>query len=105
MAERTREAAQDALPGETKLDGKASELVRFREDPARRGLREAFLRGYRGAAAALQPKEPTAQALLEAMELEKLLYELRYEVGHRPDWVRIPMVWIRKLVDDLHSSS
>jgi predicted trehalose synthase len=22
--------------------------------------------------------------------LEKLLYELRYELGHRPDWVEIP---------------
>ena len=28
--------------------------------------------------------------LLASLELEKLLYELRYEAGHRPDWVAIP---------------
>jgi predicted trehalose synthase len=28
--------------------------------------------------------------LLESLELEKLLYEVRYELGHRPDWVKIP---------------
>ncbi|MDQ4065125.1 MAG: phosphotransferase [Actinomycetota bacterium] len=28
--------------------------------------------------------------LLEAFEIEKALYELEYERGHRPDWVRIP---------------
>ena len=50
--------------------------------------RDAFLDGWRGAAGQLVPAG--AQALLEALELEKLLYELRYEVGHRPDWVRIP---------------
>ena len=30
------------------------------------------------------------KVLLESLELEKLLYELRYELGHRPDWVPIP---------------
>ena len=53
-------------------------------------LRQAFLQGYRRAAAALLPDWSTAGPLLDAMELEKLLYELRYEVGHRPDWVHIP---------------
>jgi predicted trehalose synthase len=24
-------------------------------------------------------------------EIEKALYELRYEVSHRPDWASIPM--------------
>jgi maltokinase len=53
--------------------------------------REAFLQGYRSRASALLPEDgPTGQVLLEALELEKLLYELRYEVGHRPDWVEIP---------------
>jgi predicted trehalose synthase len=34
--------------------------------------------------------QETAAALLHALELEKVLYELRYELGHRPDWVEIP---------------
>jgi maltokinase len=62
----------------------------FRSD--RRGAaRGAFLEGYGSRARALLPEnETTAQVLLASLELEKLLYELRYEVGHRPDWVEIP---------------
>ena len=53
--------------------------------------REAFLQGYDSRAGGLLPtEEATAKLLLASLELEKLLYELRYEVGHRPDWVAIP---------------
>ena len=55
-----------------------------------RMLRAAFLRGHERAASRLLPTGETRAALLDALELEKLLYELRYEVGHRPSWVRIP---------------
>ena len=44
-------------------------------------------------------------ALLDAFTLDKALYELAYELNNRPEWVRIPLVGIRKLVDDLQSSS
>ena len=54
-------------------------------------LRESFLRGFRSRASHLLPTdERSASVLLESLELEKLLYELRYEIGHRPDWVQIP---------------
>jgi trehalose synthase-fused probable maltokinase len=53
--------------------------------------RASFLEGYRSRAAhLLSGDERTAKLLLDSLELEKLLYELRYEVGHRPDWVGIP---------------
>src|SRR5207249_64882 len=53
--------------------------------------RKAFLEGYESKADDLLPgDERTRRLLLDALELEKLLYELRYEVGHRPDWVEIP---------------
>jgi maltose alpha-D-glucosyltransferase/alpha-amylase len=29
--------------------------------------------------------------LLELFELEKALYELRYEIANRPDWASIPL--------------
>lgn len=56
-------------------------------------MREAFLQGYLDATrtAAFLPTSPeTLQGMLDAFELEKLLYELRYEVSHRPGWVKIP---------------
>ena len=37
-------------------------------------------------------------ALLEIFELEKALYELRYELNNRPEWVRWPLAGIMRLV-------
>ena len=38
------------------------------------------------------------RALLSAFVLDKALYELDYELNNRPDWVRIPLIGIRKLI-------
>jgi maltose alpha-D-glucosyltransferase/alpha-amylase len=35
--------------------------------------------------------------LLELFELEKALYELRYEIDNRPDWVGVPLAGIAAL--------
>ena len=40
---------------------------------------------------ALLPEPKAAQALLEAYLLEKALYEVLYELNHRPAWLRIPL--------------
>ncbi|MBN1205073.1 MAG: phosphotransferase [Myxococcaceae bacterium] len=56
--------------------------------------RDAFISGYREAArgAAFLPADDEAfWGMLRAFELEKLLYEVRYELQNRPDWVRIPV--------------
>jgi trehalose synthase-fused probable maltokinase len=56
--------------------------------------RDAFLAGYHAATqgAAFIPAEAGAfDVTLRALELEKVLYEVRYEVQNRPDWVRIPV--------------
>ena len=56
--------------------------------------RDAFLEGYREStrgAAFLPQDDATFWAMLRAFELEKLLYEVRYELQNRPDWVRIPV--------------
>ncbi|WP_224248166.1 phosphotransferase [Hyalangium gracile] len=56
--------------------------------------RDAFLEGYREAtrgAAFLPADDGTFWTMLRAFELEKLLYEVRYELQNRPDWVRIPV--------------
>ena len=38
--------------------------------------------------------------LLAVFELEKAVYELRYELNNRPDWVGIPVAGIERLLED-----
>jgi maltose alpha-D-glucosyltransferase/alpha-amylase len=38
------------------------------------------------------------ELLLDTMLIEKALYELRYELNTRPDWVRIPLRGILDLM-------
>ena len=46
----------------------------------------------------LVPKDPpTLALLLEASLLEKVIYEVGYELNNRPDWVRIPLEGILQL--------
>jgi maltokinase len=65
-------------------------------------VREAFLTGYFGAVdpALLPPGESNARTLLTIFELEKAVYELRYELNNRPDWVRIPVAGIARLLEE-----
>ena len=61
-----------------------------------------FVRAYladAGAASLLPATRDERQRLLEAYLLEKAVYELRYELNNRPDWVRIPLQGIRHLWD------
>jgi maltokinase len=82
----------------------AGELLRG--TPAPEGwenrTREAFLAGYFGAVdpALLPPGEAGARTLLTIFELEKAVYELRYELNNRPDWVRIPVAGIVRLLEE-----
>jgi maltokinase len=64
--------------------------------------REAFLSGYFGAVdpGLLPPGEANARTLLTIFELEKAVYELRYELNNRPDWVRIPVTGIARLLEE-----
>jgi len=60
----------------------------------------AFLSGYTSAAgdAPFLPRGDAWLALLWAFMLEKALYELEYELNHRPDWLPIPLLGIQKLL-------
>ena len=42
----------------------------------------------------LPPAGEPREALLAACELEKALYELRYELDNRPDWLHVPVAGI-----------
>ncbi len=76
--------------------GKLAPLARAWEAEARR----TFLRAYDDAArgALIYERIAPGEGLLGLFELEKALYELRYEIGNRPDWVRIPLQGILGLV-------
>jgi maltose alpha-D-glucosyltransferase/alpha-amylase len=67
-------------------------------------VREAFMAGYRGAVIAngLYSDDASFAAtgpLLRMFEVEKALYELRYELNNRPDWVAVPLAGLAQLVD------
>jgi trehalose synthase-fused probable maltokinase len=63
--------------------------------------REAFLAGYtnRVDPSLLPPGQAATDQLLAIFELEKAVYELRYELNNRPDWVRIPVAGISRLLE------
>ena len=74
----------DRQPGE-------AELAAWERD-----ARAAFLVGYRdatsdGRASFLPPDVPKFNAALAAWELDKALYEVLYELNHRPDWLALPL--------------
>jgi maltose alpha-D-glucosyltransferase/alpha-amylase len=65
-------------------------------------VRGAFLHAYgdeavKGGAFSASAQFDAARGLLELFELEKALYELRYELQNRPDWVAVPLAGIAAL--------
>ncbi len=61
----------------------------------------AFLAGYLAAAGGAAHMPPTPDELrrtLEASLLDKALYELRYELDNRPDWVEVPLQGLLELL-------
>jgi trehalose synthase-fused probable maltokinase len=62
--------------------------------------RDSFLLGYLAEVdAALIPGGSSFERLLAVFELEKAVYELRYELDNRPTWVRIPVAGIVRLLE------
>ena len=63
--------------------------------------RETFLEGYFATVemALLPPGQDPTRRLLSVFELEKAVYELRYELNNRPDWVGIPAAGIARLLE------
>ncbi len=82
----------------------ASDIQRSRPAPEgwEERARDAFLAGYLETvdSSLLPPGEANTRRLLSVYELEKAVYELRYELNNRPDWVRIPVAGIARLLEE-----
>jgi maltokinase len=82
----------------------ASELQRGLTAPEgwEERARGSFLAGYLEAvdSALMPPGEPPTRTMLSIFELEKAVYELRYELNNRPDWVGIPVAGIVRLLEE-----
>ncbi len=63
--------------------------------------RAAFLDGYLATVdpTLLPAGEQAIERLLTVFELEKAVYELRYELNNRPDWVSIPVAGILRMLE------
>ena len=48
----------------------------------------------------MPPGRGAFERLLAVFELEKAVYELRYELNNRPDWVGIPVAGIARLLEE-----
>jgi maltokinase len=60
---------------------------------------DAFWHGYqavRGIDALLPASADDRRRILRAFELDKAVYEVIYELSHRPDWVHIPLAAVRR---------
>jgi trehalose synthase-fused probable maltokinase len=64
--------------------------------------RARFLEGYLETVdhTLLPSGQGAVERLLALFELEKAVYELRYELDHRPDWVGIPVRGIQRLIEN-----
>jgi maltose alpha-D-glucosyltransferase/alpha-amylase len=63
--------------------------------------RNAFLDAYKAAAArsGIYERFDDVRGLLALAELEKALYELRYEIANRPDWIDIPLRGLTRIAE------
>jgi trehalose synthase-fused probable maltokinase len=82
----------------------AVEILRGQQPPEgfEEQARERFLERYLATVdpTLLPPGEAATSNMLSIFELEKAIYELRYELNNRPDWIAIPVAGIRRLLEE-----
>jgi maltose alpha-D-glucosyltransferase/alpha-amylase len=92
-------AAHAALRQRATVAGEIPELqVAMLQDwelEARRVFLEAYEPIARQAGLFAEPED--ARSLIRLFEIEKALYEVRYEIGNRPDWAYVPLRDLLKL--------
>jgi maltose alpha-D-glucosyltransferase / alpha-amylase len=94
-------AARAALDHESKGHPERRALLRPHVLAWRDQVSAAFLAGYRetlAGSACYPAEEPAAKSLLKIAMLEKLFYEIGYELANRPAWVWIPLAGAHELL-------
>ena len=79
----------------------AAPMLRGREasEGFEQRAREEFLAGYHETVeTSLVPSGSAFEKLLAVFELEKAVYELRYEMNNRPEWLPIPVAGIARML-------
>jgi maltokinase len=79
----------------------AAVIAEVRDPAVELRAREAFLAAYLDVMGptGILPHGDTVERLVRIFELEKAVYELRYELAHRPEWVAVPVAGIAQLLD------
>jgi len=70
-------------------------------------IRQIYMESYLATVAGspIVPADPeSVRVLLDAHLLEKAAYEVVYELGHRPDWVILPVRGIMSILDEVKES-
>jgi len=91
--------AMETAPASEDLAGRLAPWAAAWED----GVRAAFLDAYLAEtldrrAAFLPPRREPIEAALRVYELDKAIYELEYELNHRPTWLSVPLDGWRRAV-------
>lgn len=79
-------------------------IIEIRAGRWQRDVRKAFLGGYFTSSHASGPRflprhKAATAGLTSLFEIDKVFYELKYELNNRPDWVWIPLRGIARLTE------
>jgi trehalose synthase-fused probable maltokinase len=88
----------EASPNDARLAERLRPWAQAWEDGARAAFLEAYLAeiARAGGPAIVPPEREAFDRALHAYELDKTLYELEYELTHRPAWVSVPLVALER---------
>jgi len=98
---RTKRSPLRDVAGMLRSFAYAVRVAEHADEATEQRARELFMDGYLPAVegTGILPPQPQLDRLIGIFELEKAVYELRYELSHRPDWVHIPVAAIGELLE------
>jgi maltose alpha-D-glucosyltransferase/alpha-amylase len=95
-------AAAAAVRQMGEIQPAALPVLQQRSEDWIRQVTASFRDGYQRAAVGLRslPAEPAAaDALLDFFMLEKAIYEVDYELAHRPTWLAVPLASVLAMIE------